>query len=255
MRLTVVGCSGSAPGAASPASCYLVEADDADGRTWRVALDLGSGALGPLQRYAGPRSLDAILISHSHADHCADLAVMDVYLRYHPDGEASVPVHGPFGLGGRIAELRGVAETTASLPVTAWQPGAPLTVGPLTVTCAAVEHPVPAYAMRLTGPSESGGEATLVYSGDTDVCDGLAELALGADLFLCEASFLEEEDGPRGLHLTGARAGAVAQEAGAGRLLLTHVPPWTDPNAIVAEAAEQFTGPLQAAHPGLRRSL
>lgn len=255
MRLTVVGCSGSAPGAASPASCYLVEAEDVDGRTWRVALDMGSGAIGPLQRYTDPRDLDAILISHSHADHCADLAVMDVYLKYHPDGAASVPVHGPFGIGGRIAELRGVGETTEALPVTAWQPGASVSIGPLAITCAAVEHPVPAYAMRLTGPSERGGEATLVYSGDTDVCEGLAELAAGADLFLCEASFLEEEDAQRGLHLTGARAGAVAQDAGVGCLLLTHVPPWTDPNAVVAEAAGEFTGPLQAAHPGMRKSL
>ena len=52
LRLTVVGCSGSYPGPASPASCYLLEAPDPDrpGRTWRVLLDLGSGALGALQR-------------------------------------------------------------------------------------------------------------------------------------------------------------------------------------------------------------
>ena len=54
MRLTVVGCSGSYPGPDSPASCYLLEADDADGRTWRVLLDLGNGALGALQRYVDP---------------------------------------------------------------------------------------------------------------------------------------------------------------------------------------------------------
>ena len=69
MRVTVIGCSGSVPGPASPASCYLVEADDDGGRTWRVVLDLGNGALGPLQRHLDPTTLDAVLLSHLHHDH------------------------------------------------------------------------------------------------------------------------------------------------------------------------------------------
>ena len=73
MRLTIIGCSGSYPGPDSAASCYLVEADEPGGRTWRVLLDLGSGALGPLQRYADPFGVDAVFISHLHADHCLDL--------------------------------------------------------------------------------------------------------------------------------------------------------------------------------------
>ena len=69
MRLTVIGCSGSFAGPESAASCYLVEADDADGRTWRILLDLGSGALGALQRYADPASVDdpADLADVAHA--------------------------------------------------------------------------------------------------------------------------------------------------------------------------------------------
>ncbi|MCB0895289.1 MAG: MBL fold metallo-hydrolase, partial [Nocardioidaceae bacterium] len=69
MRLTIVGCSGSYPGPEAPASCYLLEADDAGGRTWRVLLDLGNGALGALHRYADPLAVDAVLLSHLHADH------------------------------------------------------------------------------------------------------------------------------------------------------------------------------------------
>ena len=89
MRLTVVGCSGSYPGPESPASCYLVEADDADGRTWRILLDLGSGALGALQRYADPLGIDAVFLSHLHADHCLDLCGYYVLRRYHPDRRRS----------------------------------------------------------------------------------------------------------------------------------------------------------------------
>ena len=72
MRLTVIGCSGSYPGPESSASCYLLEAEH-DGRTWRVLLDLGNGALGSLQRYADATAIDAVFLSHLHADHCLDL--------------------------------------------------------------------------------------------------------------------------------------------------------------------------------------
>ena len=72
MRLTVVGCSGSFAGPASAASCYLVQADSG-GRTWSLVLDLGSGALGSLQRHVSPDQLDAVVLSHLHPDHCVDL--------------------------------------------------------------------------------------------------------------------------------------------------------------------------------------
>ena len=103
MRLTVVGCSGSYPGPDSPASCYLLEADH-DGRTWRILLDLGSGALGPLHRYADPLAIDGVFLSHLHADHCLDLCGYHVLRRYHPDGpQPRVPVWGPHGTADRMA--------------------------------------------------------------------------------------------------------------------------------------------------------
>ena len=97
MRLTIVGCAGSFPGPDSAASCYLVEADDDAGRRWRVLLDLGSGALGPLQRHLPLADLDAVLLSHLHPDHCADLCGLYVALRYNPAGrpERRLPVYGP----------------------------------------------------------------------------------------------------------------------------------------------------------------
>lgn len=94
MRLTVVGCSGSYPGPDSPASCYLLEAEAPDEtggtRTWRLLLDLGSGALGALQRYVDPLTVDAVLLSHLHADHCLDLSGYYVLRKYHPIGRAHV---------------------------------------------------------------------------------------------------------------------------------------------------------------------
>ncbi|WP_430867370.1 MBL fold metallo-hydrolase [Demequina aurantiaca] len=253
MRLTVVGCSGSVPGPASAASCYLVEADDAAGRTWRVVLDLGSGSLGPLQRYCDPLEIDAVAISHLHPDHCADLAALHTYLSHHPDGPGQTQVYGPFGTAARIDELRGKRTRTDAIINVAWQAGAPVHVGPLTITAQPVTHSVPAYAMRIEGPSElpARGSATIAYSGDADVCEGLAKVAAGVDAFLCEASFLEADDAPEGTHLTAAAAGRVAQAAACDRLIVTHLPPWTDPNETLVEVAAHFSGRLDVARPGM----
>ena len=90
------------PAPTSPASCYLVQAE-ADGRTWNLLLDLGSGALGPLQRHLSPDDLDAVLLSHLHPDHCVDLCGLYVMRRYRPGGARPadrLPVHGPAGTGG-----------------------------------------------------------------------------------------------------------------------------------------------------------
>lgn len=276
MRLTVVGCAGSFPGPDSAASCYLVEADDAAGRTWRVLLDLGSGALGPLQLYVDPRDVDAVALSHLHPDHVADMTGLYVYLKYQPvppsaDGPGSggarppaahpVQVHGPFGTASRLGELHGLTpdESLADqLAVHVWQAGRAVSVGPMTLTPVPVEHPVPAYGIRVEGPAEDDPDlrVVLAYSGDTDACAGLDEVADGADLLLAEAAFVEgRDDAVRGLHLTGRRAGETAERAGVGHLVLTHIPAWNDPQVAAEEAAEVYGGPVTMAHPGLVLTL
>lgn len=85
MRLTVVGCAGSFAGPQSPASSYLISADDG-ARTWNVLIDLGNGALGSLQRYLDPIELDAVFLTHLHPDHCADLTGLYVTRKYRPGG-------------------------------------------------------------------------------------------------------------------------------------------------------------------------
>ena len=102
-RLTVVGCSGSYPGPDSPASCYLLEAEH-DGRTFRILLDLGNGALGQLHRYVDPLTIDAVFLSHLHADHCLDMCGYYVMRKYHPTGpQPRIPVWGPADTPGRLA--------------------------------------------------------------------------------------------------------------------------------------------------------
>lgn len=256
LRLTVVGCAGSYPGPASPASCYLVEAPDGAGGTTRVVLDLGSGAIGPLQSYVDPRTLDAVLLSHLHADHCLDVTGLYVMLRHHPDGPAvrRVPVWGPTGTAGRLARAYDLPEPvgmSGELDVHGWAGGEPVRVGSLTVTPHPVLHPVEAYAVRLGWTGPDGRERVLAYSGDTDACDGLDAAAAGADVLLSEAAFVEGRDAERGIHLTGRRAGQAAATARAGQLVLTHVPAWNEPGVAAREAAVVYDGPVVTAAPGM----
>ena len=199
MRLTVIGCAGSMSGPDSAASSYLVQAEgpgpDGAARTWSVVLDLGPGAMGAMLRHVDPRHLDAVVLSHLHADHMVDLIGMQVYRRWHPDGMLPVlDVHGP---PDALARTRGVGGDGADedygnvLAFHEISPAAPLHVGPMTIDVFEARHPVPAFGIRVTGPSaDGGGTVTLGYTGDTDSCAGQDAMAQGLDLLLAEAAFL-----------------------------------------------------------------
>jgi ribonuclease BN (tRNA processing enzyme) len=247
MRLIVIGCSGSYPGPDSPASSYLVEAEEGD-RTWRILLDLGNGALGGLQQVVDPLSVDAVFISHLHPDHFFDMSGYYVLRKYHPSGaQPRIPVYGPRGVAKRLAQAYGLAENPGMTEEFDFREydGRSVTVGPLTIEVTQVLHPVESYAMRVTHEGRS-----FVYSGDTALCDSLVGLAQGTDLLLAEAAFREGEDNPPDLHMTGRDAAETAARAGAGRLVLTHIPPWYDPKVALDEARPVFDGPLELARRG-----
>jgi ribonuclease BN (tRNA processing enzyme) len=253
MRLTVVGCSGSYPGPESAASCYLLE-EELDGRTWRILLDLGNGALGQLHRYADPLDVDAVLLSHLHADHCLDLCGYYVMRKYHPTGpQPQIPVWGPAGTAERMARAYdlpldpGMTEEFAfkEYGSHAHADGTVMELGPFRVEARQVVHPVAAYALKVTASGR-----TLVYSGDTGPCPQLDEVATGAHLLLAEASFRSVDDNPPDLHMTGTDCGRTASRAGVERLVLTHVPPWHDPADAEAEARAEWSGPVDLARAG-----
>ena len=247
MTLTVVGCSGSLPGPESAASCYLVEAPY-DGGRFRLLLDLGSGALGALQRIAPLESIGAVALSHLHADHCLDLCGFYVVRKYHPGGAwPRLPVWGPDGTAERMCRAYDIAPNPGMQEEFAFHtyPDGDFEIGPFTVTVSTVDHPVTSYALRI-----SDGQRTLVYSGDTGPCSSLNELAKGCDLLLAEASFVDDAANPPNLHLTGKQAALAAAVAGTGRLLLTHIPPWHSAEAVLAEATPHFRGPTELAAPG-----
>jgi len=245
MKVTVLGCSGSVPSPDSPASGYLVEADG-----FRLVLDLGHGAFGALQRYVDPADVDAMIVSHLHADHCIDLTAYIVSLRYGGQGhgrpDRPLPLIGP----PRIRERLGTAYDpfAADLGLDElfrFEEATPTELGPFGVTFAPMNHPTPTNAIRLRY-----GDRTLVYSADTGESPELIELARGADVLLCEASFGPDDEYVPNLHLTGRQAGEHAAKADVQRLIVTHIPPWVPRDVVVGEAEAAFGAPVERAVAG-----
>ena len=271
MKITVIGCTGSMSGPDSSASSYLVQARgmSAEGteRTYSVVLDLGPGSMGQMLRYIDPADLDALVISHCHADHMVDLVGMHVFRRWNPAGALGpVLTIGPAELPARLRGVDGTSEAETYATEFTFRtavPGQSIQIGPMTITPFEALHPVEAYGYRIEGPSQSLGQdgvptrAAMAFTGDTDLTESMIDMANGVDCLLAEAAFVEGRDTVRGMHLTGKRAGELAAGTAGqtprrpvGHLVLTHIQPWTDPGVPLRNAAHVFDGPLEAATAG-----
>jgi ribonuclease BN (tRNA processing enzyme) len=244
MQVTVVGWAGSFPGPDSPASCYLIEADD-----FRLVLDLGNGALGALQRYTALSDVDAICLSHLHADHCMDMLGYSIFQNYHPAGpQPRIPVYGPPGTADRLDLALGShnQRMTNAFQFAALAPGL-IEIGPLRITTARMRHPVETFGFRI----EHAGQI-VTYSADTGPCDELVTLARDADVLLAEASDTDGPGQPPDLHLTARQAAEHAVRAGVGELVLTHLVAWNDLAVSQQEAAAVYHGRVRLASCGLQ---
>lgn len=231
MKLHVLGCHGPYPPAGGATSGYLIENK---GKT--LLMDCGAGVMGRLMRLCDPAQLEGVLLSHLHFDHASDLLVMRYYLEiagktlpvYVPEEDES-----PFRalLAAPAFDVRPYPET--------------LEIAGLTVTTMPVRHPVPCRALKLTD-----GSKTLVFTGDTNDCPGLAGFAKDTDVLLADAAFLEEEWADTKPHMSASGAARLAKEAGAKSLYLTHLPVRHAPATLVKEAQAVYPG-AQAVFPGL----
>jgi ribonuclease BN (tRNA processing enzyme) len=241
MRLTVIGGSGGYPGRGRPCSGYLVEADG-----FAVLIDPGYGVATALSIGDG-LTFDAVLVSHAHPDHCADLnpilrarAWADVLL-------PPLPVHALPGALDAVLALDRPEVLAGSYVLRDFEPGGELRIGPFQVLTAPLPHPRPNLGFRI-----SVGGRSLVYTGDCGPSDGLIHLADGANLLLAEASYAETVPP----EIVGSLSSAVdvgreAASGGVQRLVLTHLTPKTNEANAVAAAARYFAGPIAVARPGL----
>lgn len=248
LTLTVLGTASPHPQPDRPCSGYLVRGGGAE-----VWVDAGPGSFAELQRHTDPARLDAVWISHLHADHSADLLSAVYGLAYGGlTPAAPIPVYAPSGCAQRLAGFFGRPDAdflSGILDFRTLYDGHTVRHGDLVLTSHKVEHDVEAYGLRV----ETGGR-TLAYSGDSGPCAALTELAGRADLFLCEADIDAHHEGEQ-VHLTPEDAGAAARAAGVRRLLVTHVGPTLTPEAATARAASVFGGPTATARVGETHTL
>ena len=242
--LHVLGCAPAGGNPGEPCSGYLVTAGGS-----RILLDCGPGVLSSLlARDAAP--LAAIVLSHLHFDHVADLIPLGFAHVFGLASEWKPPaLFAPPGGEARLAALceasgHGADHLTAcGLTVGEYDPGGPaLAIGDARLLFRELIHPGDSHAIRV----EAGG-AALVYSGDTAFTPALGEHTAGADVLLTESTALPSSN----VHLPAADAGRIAREAGCKGLVLTHLDV-RERAAALRQAREAFGGPVHAAIPGLR---
>lgn len=242
MRMTVLGGCGAWPAAGQACSGYLVEHDG-----FRALVDPGYAVVPRLLELVAADGVDAVLLSHGHPDHCADLNPL-LRARVLDGGRPpALPVHALPGAADRVLALDEPGTLAGASALATFTAGESFEVGPLRVDTWPLPHTVPNAGLRLL----AGGRA-LAYTGDTGPSPAIAELARAADLFLAEASFPEQVPASAAWYLSSARqAGEAAAAAGAGRLLLTHLLPGTDPEAAEDAARRAYDGELGVARPGV----
>lgn len=247
MKITVLGGCGAWPAAGQACSGYLVEHQG-----FRLVLDPGYATLPLLLKETAAEQVDAVLISHGHPDHCADLNPL---LRARALGDApppALPVHTLPGAADAVLALDNPRMLADAYSLREFTAGRRFEVGPFQVDTWALPHFVPNAGLRLT----AGGHV-LAYTGDTGPSPDIAIMARAADVLLAEATFPEHVLSARDArYLSSARqAGEHAARAGAGRLVLTHLWPGTDPSATRAAARRAYSADLDVATPGLTIEL
>jgi ribonuclease BN (tRNA processing enzyme) len=247
VRITVLGKSPAWQDAGGACSGYLIEEGP-----HALLLECGSGVFAKLRRARDYVSVDAVVISHLHADHFLDLVPFAYALTYGPRRQnAAIELHGPPGAREtfrRVAGAWGSEELIENaFALSEYAPDDELQVGPLRLRFREVDHYIQAFAVEVTS---SAGAGRFVFGADTGPSDALVAFAQGADLLMIEATLASPEpEGPRG-HLTAAEAGAHGRRAGAARVVLTHLSDELDESWARRQASEAFGGDVEVAREG-----
>jgi ribonuclease BN (tRNA processing enzyme) len=259
MRLTVLGKSPSWQDAGGACSGYLIQEDDT-----AVLVDCGNGVFAKLREQIDYVDVDAVVISHLHADHFLDLVPYAYALTYAPR-QQPVPVdrwpgtncpacpvlHAPPGakeLFRRVVGAWGNEDLIEkAFELREYDPEQEIEIGPIRISFQRVPHFTETFAMSI---SSMNGSGRIVYGADCSPTDALEDFARGADLMLVEATLPRpERTGMRG-HLTAEEAGGHAKDAGAKRLLLVHISDELDADSARDQAADVFGGPVEVAREG-----
>ena len=227
MRLTVLGVNGPYPAPGGALSGYIVSSDD--GET-NLLLDCGSSVLARVAERPGLEGLTAVILSHLHFDHMSDMLPMRYALEF---AGRNLPVYAPKTPEQQAALLTGGRFDLFPIEDTA--------IGPFRVSFLPARHPVEAYSIAITE-----GEKKFVYTGDTNTNPALLPFADGADLLLADAGLLEADWSERAPHLSATKCGELARDARVKGLVLTHLSPRYDPQAVLEEGRSAYPAAVLA---------
>ena len=241
MELTVLGSSGMYGTRDRACAGYLVEAVDR-----KILLDCGAGVWRNLLDHTDHASIDAVVLSHRHPDHVSDVFML-LHARLYGQAEPlpEIPLWAPAETLERLTAFS--KELDQAFHLSSISPGDQLAVGEVALSFFAMAHPPDTLGVRV----ENDG-SVLAYSSDTGPTGDLQQLAGGADLFVCEATFQDSDEAWEG-HMSASQAGEVAARAGVGKVVLTHLPPGRDAGLSLTEAHKTSGGAeVQLAADGLK---
>ena len=239
MKITPIGIWGGYPKANSATSSFLIEHDG-----FHCLIDCGSGVLSSLQNYLPLEKLDAVVISHYHADHIADVGSLQFsrIINFYLGNQAPpLPIYGHMEDQENFEKLS-YQDQTMGIGITEDRV---VQIGPFDVSFCRTIHPVYCLAMKFTV-----GDRSIALTADTEWRDELVDFARGTDLLISEANLYEEHLGKAPGHLAGSEAGKLAKLAGAKQLVLTHLPLHGNINEILDAAVAIYDGPAELAEVG-----
>ena len=251
MNLTILGSGTCAVTLCRSCSCYYLNAGG-----MHILFDMGFGALRRLTE-AGIdyRDIDVVITSHFHLDHISDLPPLLMALRFTPGYKRQKPLTliGPKNFTKFLHDCRDLFGDWL-LPTDEFELNIheleeeQLVLGNCLITAKSTFH-----AENSNGYRFQCNDQTLMYSGDSGLCNALVELAHNADLALMECSFPDDE--PFEKHLTPVQAAQIAETAGAKRLVLTHFYPTMENIDIPAACKEHYSGRISIAEDLARYDL
>lgn len=239
MKLTIVGYYGGYPAQNKASSVYIIEKDG-----FIIVLDMGSGALSKLPNYVDIGDIDAVILSHYHTDHIADVGVLQhakLIQYYTTDNDTILPIYGHREDIDAFTRLN--HDYTKAVP---YYPSETMKLGPFFIRFLKTKHSVPCYGMRITD-----GDSSLIYTADTAFQEEWIPFCQNADLLLADTNFYANMDAASSGHMTSEEVGNIAEAAHVKEVILTHLPHFGDHNNLVTETKSVFSGKVSLAYEGL----
>lgn len=231
MRVTVLGGAGGFPPAGGACSGYLIEQDGA-----RLLVDPGYAIVPRLLEIVPAAAIGAVLVSHGHPDHVADLNPLLRARLMQDHGSPPLAAYALPDALGPVLALDQIRALKSACEVSVFEAGDAFAVGPFRIESRPLPHSIPNAGVRI-----SAGGRSITYTGDAGPSDDLVDLAGGTDLLLAEATYVDAVPaGNAGVLNCALDVGRQAGRARAARLLLTHLLPGTDPEASRIAAAHAF---------------